>query len=197
MTETAAQVATLCPEEFLAGIEGQGSPLPHACIDILNTESKFGSVGNVSVQSSSLFRGYFGGAARGELPFATGDLGTKDEKGRISILGRSGRTIISGGENIDLQEIENAFLETRLIKDVVALGMDDEKWGARLCVAYTAVDGKNVEADLKLAIGRRLASFKQPKFWLRVDALPRNGIGKVDLANLRKLIEESNEADVG
>ena len=49
----------------------------------------------------------------------------------------------------------------------------------------------------KLAIGRRLASYKQPKSWLNVDALPRNGIGKVDLATLRKLIEESNEADVG
>ena len=197
MTETAAQVATLFPEEFLAGIDGQGSPLPHACIDILNTESKFGSIGNFSVQSSSLFRGYFGDAARGDLPFATGDLGTKDEKGRISILGRSDRRIISGGENIDLQEIENAFIETRLIKDVVAFGMDDERWGARLCVAYTAVDEKNVETDLKLAIGRRLASYKQPKSWLNVDALPRNGIGKVDLASLRKLIEESHEADVG
>ena len=75
--------------------------------------------------------------------------------------------------------------------------MDDEKWGVRLCVAYAAVDGKNVETVLKLAIGRSLASYKQPKSWLSVDALPRNGIGKVDLASLRKLIEESNEADVG
>ena len=197
MTETAAQVATLFPEEFLAGVEGQGSPLPHACIDILNTEPESGNVGDVSVQSPSLFRGYFGGSGRGARPLATGDRGAKDEKGRISILGRSGRTIISGGENIDLQEIENAFLETRLIKDVVAIGMDDEKWGVRLCVAYAAVDGKNVETDLKLAIGRSLASYKQPKSWLSVDALPRNGIGKVDLASLRKLIEESNEADVG
>ena len=54
-----------------------------------------------------------------------------------------------------------------------------------------------METDLKLAIGRSLASYKQPKSWLSVDALPRNGIGKVDLASLRKLIEESNEADVG
>tara|TARA_Y100000814_G_scaffold279126_1_gene241470 strand:- start:635 stop:2029 length:1395 start_codon:yes stop_codon:yes gene_type:complete len=196
MTETAAQVATLFPEEFLAGVEGQGSPLPHACIDILNTELKFGSVGNVSVQSSSLFRGYFGDAVRGDLPFAAGDLGKKDEKGRISIVGRSGRTIISGGENIDLQEIENAVIETRLIKDVVAFGVDDERWGTRLCIAYTGVDEKNVATDLKLAIGRRLASYKQPKFWLNVDALPTNGIGKVDMVTLRKLIEESDEADV-
>ena len=197
MTETAAQVATLFPEEFLAGVEGQGSPLPNACIDILNTKPESGNVGDVSVQSPSLFRGYFGGSDRGARPLATGDRGAKDEKGRISILGRSGRTIISGGENIDLQEIENAFLETRLVKDVVAIGMDDEKWGVRLCVAYAAVDGKNVETVLKLAIGRSLASYKQPKIWLSVDALPRNGIGKVDLASLRKLIEESNEADVG
>ena len=105
-------------------------------------------------------------------------------------------TIISGGENIDLQEIENAVIETRLIKDVVACGVDDERWGTRLCIAYTGVDEKNVATDLKLAIGRRLASYKQPKFWLNVDALPTNGIGKVDMVTLRKLIEESDEADV-
>ena len=197
MTETAAQVATLYPEEFLAGVEGQGSPLPHACIDIISAKSELGSVGDVSVESASLFRGYFGEAARSERLFATGDRGTKDEEGRISIVGRIGRSIISGGENIDLREVEDAFLETHLVRDVVAFGMDDRKWGTRLCVAYTAMDGKNVETDLRLAIFRQLASYKQPKSWLSLNRIPKNELGKIDLASLRKLAEASDGGDAG
>ncbi len=190
MTETAAQVATLLPEEFLYGIEGQGRPLPHISIEIFNAELESEGVGDILIQGSSLFRGYFGGAPRREGFFATGDRGRLDAEGRISVVGRGGRRIISGGENIDLQEIEEAFRGTGLVEDVAAFGVDDEKWGARLCVAYVTADRKNQEAGLRREIGRRLASFKQPKSWLSIDLLPRNVLGKIDLESLRKLVAE-------
>lgn len=188
MTETAAQVATLLPEAFLDGIEGQGNPLPHTSIEITNTDAKSENVGDVLIQGPSLFRGYFGEAARREPLFATGDRGKKDEAGRIFILGRAGRSIISGGENIDLPEIEDAIRATGLVEDVVAFGIDDRKWGSRLCVAYVPVGGRNLDADLKLAIGKRLAPYKQPKSWLDLDRLPRNVLGKIELASLRRRI---------
>jgi len=190
MTETAAQVATLLPEEFLSGIEGQGRPLPHVRVDIANAEPETGGVGDILIQGSSLFRGYFREAPRREGFFATGDRGRLDAEGRISVLGRGGRTIISGGENIDLQEIEVAFLGTGLVEDVAAFGVDDKKWGSRLCVAYVTTDRQNLEADLKREIGKRLASFKQPKSWLGINGLPRNALGKIDLVGLRKLVED-------
>ncbi|HCR30185.1 MAG TPA: hypothetical protein DIV79_09235 [Opitutae bacterium] len=191
MTETAAQVATLLPEDFLNGIDGQGRPLPHACIETSCANSKCDDVGEIVIRGSSLFRGYFGERPRCDEPFATGDQGRIDKQGRISITGRKGRTIISGGENIDLQEVEETFLQTGLVKDVVAFGIDDQKWGERLCIAYVTADQCDGESDLRSAIGKRLASFKQPKSWLHLDRLPKNSLGKIDLADLLDQVEKA------
>lgn len=182
MSETAAQVATMKPEAFLKGKTGQGKALPHvrlSIVDEVGNPLSVGEVGRIQVWASSLFRGYYGEAERLMDSLVASDLGSLDEFGYLTVLGRSDRVIVSGGEKIDLREIERTLEATHLVSDVIGFGVEDREWGERLAVAYVPSGDSAIEEDLRAALSRKLASFKMPKAWLAMDSLPRNEAGKV------------------
>lgn len=195
MSETAAQVATLQPDAFLKGKAGQGKALPHARLAIVDESGgvlPFGYSGRIQVRATSLFNGFYGEAERQVETLLTPDFGELDEFGNLTVLGRSDRVIISGGEKIDLREVERALEATRLVSDVVGFGMEDREWGSRLAVAYVPAGTFALEGDLRAALSGKLADFKIPKTWLPMDSLPRNQAGKV---LLDQLIERGKAAD--
>ncbi len=177
LTETAAMVTALRPEEFLAGARGAGRPLPHARVTI-------GSDGVISVDAASLFRGYHP-EERLAGSWTTGDLGRFDEAGRLHVLGRRDGLLITGGEKVDPAEVEAALQSTGEFADVVVVGVPDAEWGEEVVACYpqsgAAPDLKRVDALLE----GLLAPFKRPKRYVPVADWPRNEAGKVNRAALR------------
>jgi malonyl-CoA/methylmalonyl-CoA synthetase len=163
-----------------------GMPFPGVSVRLMSedgTPAKPGDVGEIQVRSPSLFRGYW---RRAEATndafdygwFRTGDLATRSDDGYYTLRGRKGDVIISGGFNIYPREIEEVLLEHPAVQEAVVVGVEDEVRG-EVPVAYV-VANESVDVDELSALCRQqLASFKLPRSFVRVDALPRTALGKV------------------
>jgi o-succinylbenzoate---CoA ligase len=176
MTETASQIVSLKPAEFLAGHNSCGSVLPHAQIEIISAID--GDPGVLRIQSKSLMLGYFPDLT---LPtyFEPDDLGQFDKQGYLTILGRSSNKIISGGENIFPIEVVNAIMSTGLVKDVWVTGVPDRYWGQAVAAIYVPKDSSVSAAILTAATAHEISNYKIPKHWIPVTKIPRNAIGKI------------------
>ena len=109
-----------------------------------------------------------------------------DEEGFLYIRDRIKDLVITGGENVYPAEVENAVLAHPGVADVAVIGVPDEKWGEIVLAAIVLREGQTVEDDeIRSTVRARLAGFKVPKRIERVEALPRNGAGKVTKEVLR------------
>ncbi|UOO10880.1 MULTISPECIES: 2-succinylbenzoate--CoA ligase [unclassified Synechocystis] len=184
MTETAAQIATLTPAEFLAGQTGVGKLLPHVQLTITNSKDEMvapGTVGLINIQSRALFKGYVPQNENSSREiFTTGDLGYC-HNGYLHITGRRGRRLISGGENIDPEDIEALLLDRHLVQDVVIVGVGDRHWGEMLVAVYVPNPGPgNDVSTLSQCVKAQLSKPKCPKHWLPVSTLRRSPLGKLN-----------------
>ena len=175
MTETAAMVAALLPDEFLRGGRSSGKPLPHARIDPTGD-------GLVRIEGESLFRGYYP-AWSDARSFTTEDLGALDEHGRLHILGRRDSIIITGGKKVDPLEIEATLKGSGEFADVAVIGAPDPQWGEAL-VAFYPGGGRAPDLTRAAASLAALASFKRPRRYVPIQPWPRNAQGKLNRAVL-------------
>jgi O-succinylbenzoic acid--CoA ligase len=180
LTETAAMVTGLRPEDFLLGVRSNGPVMPHATVSV-------GDDGGISVGGESLFRGYYPGW-RDRRPFATGDLGRLDERGHLQVLGRRDAVIITGGEKVDPAEVEAALRGSGELAEVVVLGVPDAQWGQVVVAAYPASARPDL-AKVAAALGR-LSPAKRPKRFVPVGDWPANEQGKVNRERLLALIRD-------
>jgi o-succinylbenzoate---CoA ligase len=176
-TETAAMVAALRPEQFLNGMRGCGSALPHARIDILD--------GVVRVAGESIFRGYFPGT-RDERSWTTGDLGAFGSDGSLQILGRQDDLIMTGGKKVSPAEVEAALRSSGEFEDVAVIGLPDPEWGQSVVACHPEGVRAPSPERVKAALSG-LAAFKHPKRYAGISPWPRNAQGKIDRAELAKL----------
>lgn len=188
MTETAAMVTALTPDEFLAGKRSSGRPMPHARI-------AFDADGVVSIAGASLFYGY-APETRPDEPFVTADLGEFDADGGLRIRGRRDAVIVTGGEKVQPAEVELALRATGEFPDVAVIGVPDPEWGERVVACYPAraehePDWRRVESALA-----SLAAFKRPKRFVALPDWPRNAQGKLNRARLRELAGGRPDANV-
>jgi o-succinylbenzoate---CoA ligase len=179
MTETASQIVTLKPEDFLQGKMGCGQVLPHAQVEIL-------AGGQIAVRSHSLALGYYPDRFTRKT-FLTDDIGYFDAGGYLHIVGRSSQKIITGGENVFPAEVEAAIRSSGLVADVYVLGMPDREWGEAIVAVYVPVNGEVSDRMIQASV-QMLSRYKQPKRWVAVQALPRNAQGKVRDAAVRELL---------
>lgn len=193
MTETAAMVAALRPEEFSGGERTCGVALPHARVSV-NAE------GVICVTGESVFRGYVGGEsseARHKAPpngpgnereFVTEDLGRIDERGHLHVLGRRDAVIITGGKKVWPEEVEAVLRASGEFADVVLIGLPDAEWGEAVVACY--VRGEH-EPDFARAIAG-LAAHRRPKRFVAIAAAewPRNAQGKVSRRELTRAAEK-------
>jgi malonyl-CoA/methylmalonyl-CoA synthetase len=140
-------------------------------------------VGEVEIRSPALFTGYWGrddatSAAYHDGWFKTGDLGIRSEDGYYTLRGRRGDLIISGGFNIYPREIEELLVEDPRVREAAVIGVKDEVRG-EVPVAYIVADESVDVAQLDATCRNQLASFKIPRAFIRIDALPRTALGKV------------------
>lgn len=119
-------------------------------------------------------------AWRGDA-FTVGDAGRLDADGYLFLEGRRGEIIITGGVNVAPLEVERVLAGCPGVDDVAVFGVDDERWGQRVCAAVVgAATPEQVRAHARAA----LSGYKCPKDVLVVDAIPRNATGKVSRQSL-------------
>lgn len=119
--------------------------------------------------------------------FRTGDVATRDQSGFYWFADRIKHVIISGGENIYPAELERVLRAHPAVAEVAVVGRPDAKWG-EVPVAVIVPSGTLNEDEIYRAFDGKLARYKHPKDIVFVDALPRNAMGKVMAAEVRKLI---------
>ncbi|CAA6676581.1 MULTISPECIES: AMP-binding protein [unclassified Lentimonas] len=195
MTETAAMVTALPPDEFLAGHTNVGRPLSHALVKVIRDDGSVcpvGEIGHVRINAKSLFLGYHQRPASiSRIGYLTDDEGTFDSLGRLHIVGRSDRLIISGGEKIDPHEVEQAIMDTGAVEQVLVIGWPDAEWGQKLVAFYIPDIVVSHEGKWEEELRADLANYKIPKQMIQVPILPLNERGKVDRKLMEQLIASS------
>ena len=181
MTETAAMVAGLRPEEFAAGARDNGPVLPHAAVTV-------GQDSSITVTGGSLFRGYYPHETRQD-PFETGDLGRLDARGHLTVFGRRDEIIISGGEKIQPGEVEARLLMTGEFQEVIVVGLPDPHWGQIVVAAYSAATQPDL-AKVRKALAGVLASYKQPKHFVPLGDWPANSLAKIRRREMARRVAE-------
>jgi len=154
-----------------------------------------GETGRIFVGNEMLFEGYTGGGTKDVIDdlMATGDVGHFDKGGRLFVDGRDDEMIVSGGENVFPQEVEELLAGHDKVADVAVVGVPDEEFGQRLkAVVVTKGKAKLSAEDVKGFVKQHLARYKVPRDVEFMDELPRNATGKVLKRELREDPEEGS-----
>ncbi|WP_425584360.1 acyl-CoA synthetase [Tsukamurella soli] len=149
--------------------------------------------GRVFVRAGAAFEGYTDGRTKEVIDgfMSSGDMGHFDAEGLLFIDGRDDDMIVSGGENVYPQEVENLLSAHPEVLDVAVIGVDDADFGARLraLVVRTAGSALDVEG-VRDHVRANLARYKVPRDVIFVDELPRNPTGKLIRKQLREIPAE-------
>ncbi|WP_432005136.1 acyl-CoA synthetase [Streptomyces parvus] len=153
-----------------------------------------GAIGEIQVRGPNLFTGYLNrpdataAAHTADGWFRTGDVGTVDADGYVTIVGRKATDLIkSGGYKIGAGEIENVLLAHPGVREVAVTGEEDPDLGERVVAWVVATDPDSPPSPEELAdrVAAQLAPHKRPRTVRYLDALPRNDLGKIMKRSLR------------
>ncbi len=186
MTEACSQVATVAPGEERAALGTAGRPLDGVVVSVgddgrIAVAGPTVSPGRIVVAGPTVSPGYAGEPPR-EGPFVTNDVGRLDAAGRLVLLGRADDVIVTGGENVWPQHVEEVLRGHPAVEDAAVYGVADPEWGERVTAAFT---GDATVPDLAAWAADRLPPPAVPKDWRRVPAIPRTSLGKLDRDSLR------------
>ena len=180
MTEMGSQVAALSPQDFLQG-KNSLAILPGRKAKIHKGKIVLSGVGQML--------GFF---EKGSLVGNTKEIVTQDKgilkKGRLKILGRWDRVIISGGKKIYPQPLEFFLVKHSGILEAALVGLPDEKWGERLHLVYTGQPGLSLE-EIRNFLHPHVAPWEIPKGISHCNFLPKKGIHKPDHGQIAQLAQ--------
>lgn len=118
--------------------------------------------------------------------FATADMGHLDANGNLYVDGRRDDVILTGGENVIPNQVEEVLAQFDSLGEVAITGLPDDEWGQRVVAVYTGkLPDKSI---LEQRIRLQLPAYALPKEWIKVDTIPKNDMGKVERKKLRLLI---------
>lgn len=184
MTETLMIASNPYAGERRPGTVGPPLPLMELRVaDASGTRCDVGVTGEVIVRGPNVCSGYWNrpdatASAFADGWFRTGDLGDLDADGYLTLRGRRSDVIISGGFNIYPREMEDFLLEQPGVREAAIVGVADSIRG-EVPIAYLVADEAIDIAALDASVTQAFASFKRPRAYVRVDALPRTALGKV------------------
>jgi fatty-acyl-CoA synthase len=191
-TETGPFSIALGPDRAMLLPGSCGWPAPGVEVKLVDPQGEpvaRGRVGEICVRGPNVAALYWPDrdAVDAEGFFHSGDLARQETQGQYVVVGRSKDMIISGGENIYPAEVEHLLAEHPWVADCAVVGQPDERWG-EVCVAVVVLrEGAphDWSAGVEATLHGRLARYKWPQQWHRVDALPRTALGKVVKPALR------------
>jgi malonyl-CoA/methylmalonyl-CoA synthetase len=172
-----------------------GVPLPAVEARVVDDDARpveTGTPGDLEIRGPAVFREYWrrpGATAEAFRDgwFRTGDVAIVED-GYHRLLGRRSVDIIkTGGFKVSALEIEEVLREHPAIAECAVVGIEDEEWGERVCLAVEAAGPLPPLAELQTWARQRLAPYKLPRDLRRVDTLPRNAMGKVVKPEVAKL----------
>jgi acyl-CoA synthetase (AMP-forming)/AMP-acid ligase II len=172
-------------------------------VDDAGLELPVGTVGNIEVQGPIVMKAYLHepgltDATLRDNWLRTGDLGSLDETGCLTLSGRASEVIITGGFNVYPAEIENVLAKAPGVRECCVYGVDDSYWGERIEAVVVPDPGSNASnADILGFVKEELGSIRTPKALHVVDALPRNAVGKVVRLDMPGFVESFREQDDG
>jgi long-chain acyl-CoA synthetase len=145
-----------------------------------------GELGEIVVRGHNVFKGYLNkpeatAAAIVDGWFRTGDLGTKDADGYVTIVDRKKDMVLRGGYNVYPRDVEEVLLRHPAVGQVAVIGLPDPQYGEEVCavVVRDPAGGELSEDALRAWARERLASYKYPRRVIFTDALPLGPSGKV------------------
>jgi acyl-CoA synthetase (AMP-forming)/AMP-acid ligase II len=179
------------PAQLRATPGTAGTPLRGNTIRLLDDKGNDvapGETGRIFVGNGALFSGYTGGGTKEIIDglMSIGDVGHFDEHGNLVVDGRDDDMIVSGGENVFPQEVEDLISSLPGVAECAVVGAPDEEFGQRL-VAYVVKKprAKLTADDVCAAVKTNLARHKVPREVHFIDELPRNATGKILRRELR------------
>ncbi len=152
------------------------------------SQAATGEIGEIVCRGDVVMSGYWRNPAATAATLRngwlhTGDMGSFDERGFLTLRDRSKDVVISGGSNIYPREVEEALLEHPGVVEAGVVGAKDDEWG-EIVVAFVVGEVEPAELDSHLL--DRIARFKRPKRYEFIDELPKNSYGKVLKRALRE-----------
>ena len=189
---TEVSLATIAtPADLLVAPTTAGRAAAGATVRVLDGDDRLvgvGVTGRVFVGSSSRFDGYTDGATKREVDglLSSGDLGHLDDAGRLHIDGREDDMIVSGGENVYPQHVEDLLAGHPSVLEVAVVGVPDDEWGQRLKAVVVRRAGATLDArEVRAYVRSHLARHEVPRDVVFARALPRTVTGKVRRLELR------------
>jgi fatty-acyl-CoA synthase len=151
------------------------------------SQADIGEIGEIVCRGDVVMSGYWNNAEATAATLhdgwlRTGDMGSFDGRGYLTLRDRSKDVVISGGSNIYPREVEEALLEHQGVEEAGVVGAPDEEWG-EVVVAFIVGSASTAELDAHLL--ERIARFKRPKRYEFIEELPKNSYGKVLKRELR------------
>lgn len=221
MTETASQVATALPDQAYDQPETCGKPLLNTTVRILNEGGKKaepGQEGEIVVEGPQVMEGYLDNPERteekfGEQGFYTGDRGYLDEQGNLYVTGRTSKIIVTGGEQVSVENVENVLEQHPEVQEATVTGLEDEHWGENVYAVITVpedhenIDGsksRNPDSGVEVmgmvteehhlsallsSLNERLAPHEVPGDIMVVNEFPRTPSGTIDREVVREIIK--------
>ncbi|MDQ2048910.1 class I adenylate-forming enzyme family protein [Natronolimnohabitans sp. A-GB9] len=199
MTETASQIATATPAETASHEGTVGRPLVATDVTVVDEDGDplpAGETGEFVVSGPTVTPGYCSAAATesafDEHGLQTGDIGYRDDDGRLWVLNRRSDRIVTGGENVDPGAVLAALRAHPDVEDGAVVGLEDPEWGERVAALVVPTDDVDIDLGSLLAhCEDRLAGFKRPKTIGVADSLPRTASGTVDREAIRERLRET------
>lgn len=161
-------------------VDSDGRPLPA------------GEIGEITVRGQTVMNGYWNDPQASSKALRdgwlwTGDMGTFDEDGFLTLKDRSKDMIISGGANVYPREVEEVLLKHPKVREASVIGRKDDEWG-EVVVAFVVGDSVTPEELDRLCLDH-IARFKRPKEYRFIESLPKNNYGKVLKTALREMLQ--------
>jgi acyl-CoA synthetase (AMP-forming)/AMP-acid ligase II len=168
-----------------------GPPLPGVTITLTDDEDVPAGTGRIHVSSAAVADGYFGHIGEGfeREGFLTGDYGTIDARGRLTLRGRLSSFVNVAGRKVQPEEVEQVLRAMPGVEDVRVLGAPDPRRGQQIvaCVVADGASGVDV-LGLRRFCAARLAAHKIPRTVVFLNAIPLTTRGKTDRAALDAIV---------
>jgi fatty-acyl-CoA synthase len=204
LTETAPLLTVNRPRAEYDDLdpEERAKQLSRAGVPTLGTRLAVSDTGEVLAQSNTVLAGYWDNpdASAEALDggwFHTGDGGSMDDGGYLTISDRKKDVIITGGENVSSIEVEDAVFSHPAVAEVAVIGIPDDRWGEMVTALVVVAEGEQVsEADIVAHCRGRIAGYKIPKKVEFREAIPRTATGKIQKFKLREAYWQGSDRQV-